>query len=227
VALVVFNMLPAFPMDGGRVLRALLATFLKYGQATRIAARVGQVCALGLGLLGLVNPFLFVIAAFVFLGAAAEARQVTVRERLEGFRVGDAMIRTFRAVSAKTPIRLLAARMLDSPQRDYPVIDGSTYAGMLRRDEVLAALSRRGDSLAEDVMMSNVPPIEETDPLVSVLDATGTHRLETLPVTNGGMLTGLLDVQQMHELVQARANLERMSSAWDVTSDRRVDPNLN
>lgn len=105
IALVGFNLLPAFPMDGGRVVRAVLAMFMDYVRATRVAALMGQICAIGFGFLGLYNPMLLLIAAFIFIGAATEARQVALSEELAGFQVRDGMRRQFHVVPANGLIR--------------------------------------------------------------------------------------------------------------------------
>ena len=167
VALVVFNLLPAFPMDGGRVLRALLAMFLNYASATRIAATVGQVFAFGFALLGFVNPFMFLIAAFIFFGAAAEAQSVQMREGLDGVLVRDAMLRQFRAVPAYARIRDVAMNLLDSSQQDYPVVVNGKPSGMLRRDDIIRSLSE-GDRVA----LGDYSPRAPTDPYVRTLPHT-------------------------------------------------------
>ena len=97
VVLLVFNLIPAFPMDGGRVLRALLAVWLGYGPATRVAARIGQALAIVLAILGLWgNPMLVLIAAFIFIAAAGEANDVKARELARGCMAADAMITSFQ-----------------------------------------------------------------------------------------------------------------------------------
>ena len=224
--LIIFNLLPAFPMDGGRVLRALLATVTDYSKATRMAARVGQVCAVGLGLLGLANPFLLFIAIFIFFGAATEAQQVEMREQLGRYQVRDGMIRGFRALRANAPMKELAERLLDSPQQDYPVVDDGIFVGILRRDDLVAALQREDAIVAADVMQRDVEPVEESDALVEVLEQVTPSRGETLPVTSAGALTGLLDLRQVFNLTKARANLRRVSARAPRLSVRPAAPSL-
>lgn len=205
VTLVLFNMLPALPLDGGRVFRALLAMAFGYATATRIAAAVGQLCAIGFGLLGLVNPFMLVIAAFIFLSAAAEARQVIAEEQFGEFRVRDGMVRTFRAVPVNLRVTDWAEELLDGTQSDYPVIDNEVFVGMLRRDSLLEALSHGSDCSVGDIMDRGTPSVEESDGLISALQKVAPTSGSTLPVTCRGRLVGLLDPQQMLDLAKARA----------------------
>ena len=209
VMLVAFNMLPAFPLDGGRVCRALLAMLFRYATATRIAASVGQFCAIGFGLLGLANPFMLVIAAFIFFGAAAEARQATVEEEFGGFRVRDGMVRAFRAVPVDLRVGDWAEELLDGTQRDYPVMDKEILVGMLRQDALLEALSRDSDVLAGDIMERNASSVEQSDGLTSALQKITPNSGATLPVTSCGLLVGLLDPQQMFDLAKVRASVHR------------------
>jgi len=125
LALVVFNMLPAFPMDGGRVLRALLATALGRRRATAIAANIGQGMAILLGLVGfLANPMLVFIAIFVFLGAQAEAGMVEMQSALEGLKVRDGMMTRYRVLSPRHTLGQAAEELLAGSQQDFPVLDG-------------------------------------------------------------------------------------------------------
>ena len=204
VALVLFNMLPAFPLDGGRVLRALLATFMSYARATSFAAAVGQFSAIGLGLLGFANPFLFVIAVFVFLGARAEAAQVALQEQLGDSRVSDGMIRNFRAMSADAPVQVVAPRLLDSTQRDFPVIHDNTYVGMLRRYELLAALETGIDATVGEVAKRDVQTLDAAAPLVTAVEKAPAHSGEWLPVVESGELIGLVNPREAAERAKAK-----------------------
>jgi CBS domain-containing protein len=212
LTLVAFNMLPAFPLDGGRVFRALMATVLPYATATRFAATVGQACAIGLGYLGLANPLLLVIAVFIFFAAAAEARQATLLERIGDYRVRDGMIRSFHALPSDASIGDIGPELLDSYQRDFPVIQDGMPVGMLSRDELLRAIGQGGNSLIADVMQTDVPSVEESDGLVVAFERASPAGGGTLPVTEGGSLTGLLDLQQVVDLANLRTRLRRTTS---------------
>ncbi|HEY6221442.1 MAG TPA: site-2 protease family protein, partial [Candidatus Eisenbacteria bacterium] len=129
VFLALFNLIPAFPMDGGRVLRALLATRLDYLRATQIAANVGQGIAFLFGLAGLFgNPFLLFIALFVFIGAGQEAQAVQMRSAFEGVPVSRAMIRDFQSLRGDEPLSRAVELLLGGHQQDFPVL-GSGPAG--------------------------------------------------------------------------------------------------
>src|SRR5213080_1855499 len=141
VSLAVFNLLPAFPMDGGRVLRALLAMRMDYVRATQVAAQVGQAMALVFGLLGLfTNPFL------VWIGAAQEASMVQMRTALSGIPVSRAMLTDFHTLAPEDPAKRVLELILAGSQQDFPVVDGGQggrLAGVLLRSDVLKALAQR------------------------------------------------------------------------------------
>src|SRR5438094_535142 len=155
VSLAVFNLLPAFPMDGGRVLRALLALRMEYVRATQVAAHVGQAMALVFGLLGLfTNPFLIFIALFVWIGAAQEASMVQMRTALSGIPVSRAMLTDFRSVAPDDPAQRVLELILAGSQQDFPVVDGGKggrLAGVLLRSDVLKALARGAEGRVQGV----------------------------------------------------------------------------
>jgi Zn-dependent protease/CBS domain-containing protein len=211
LVLVAFNMLPAFPMDGGRVLRALLAMVMNYSTATRVAAIVGQVFAMGFALLGFVNPFLFLVAVFIFLGAGGEARIVQIQERLRGVTVRDGMLTSFRALPNWIPVRDIAEQVIGGIQRSFPVVSNGTVIGMLGREDVIRSLNHEGDPVVSDVMRTDVQPVSEDEALETVverLSETG-RAARIVPVLSDGTLVGLLDPGLMFELVEARARLPR------------------
>ena len=128
--LALFNLIPAFPMDGGRVLRALLATRLGHVRATEVAATIGQWCAFALGFLGLFyNPLLIFIAIFVYLAAASEAQLVSLRAMSRDVPVSAAMMTDFATLTPDEHIDAAVQTLLRTSQSEFPVVDGDAPAG--------------------------------------------------------------------------------------------------
>ena len=154
ISLVLFNLLPAFPMDGGRVVRALLALRLEYSRVTQIAATLGQGMALLLGLIGLfTNPLLIFTALFVWIGAAQESGMAQVKSALAGIPLRRAMITDFRSLTPEDALSRAVDLVLAGAQQDFPVVSGSRVAGILTRSDLLVALRQRGEyTLVADVM---------------------------------------------------------------------------
>jgi len=190
VFLVLFNLIPAFPMDGGRVLRAALASRLGYTRATEIAATIGQWVAFGLGFLGLFgNPLLIFIAIFVYLAAASEAQLVAVRAMSRGVPVGAAMVTQFSTLLPDAPIDEAVETLLRTTQNEFPVVDpAGRPVGVLGRNDLIRTLKQRGpDARVADAMTAPVPTIghracldeafrilqEKSAPAVGVVDASG------------------------------------------------------
>lgn len=204
VSLVLFNMLPAFPMDGGRVLRALLATKLEYARATQIAANIGQAMALLFALLGLfTSPFLMFIALFVWIGAAQETGMATMKAALGGIPVSRAMMTNFSQLRPKDSLQRAIELILASPQQDFPVLDDTRVVGILTSRDLMIALQQRGpDSLVEDVMRRDFLSLEANE----MLDA-GFARIQaaeccvTAPVLLHGELVGLLTADNVNEFL--------------------------
>ena len=146
VILVVFNMLPAFPMDGGRVLRAVMAMRMDYARATQLAANIGQGMALLFAFVGLLyNPFLVFIALFVWIGATQEAGMVRMRSALSGIPVAHAMITEFHTLAPQDPLAHAVSLTLTTAQKDFPVVDFDDVVGVLTQAELFRApCPRRG-----------------------------------------------------------------------------------
>ena len=146
IGLVLFNLIPAFPMDGGRVLRALLALALPYSRATQIAAWVGQALAFGLGIVGLfTNPMLIFIAFFIFLGAQQEAVLAQMKDISLGVPVSEAMVTHLTQLPPHARLDDAVEALLRTSQHEFPVVDDAgTVLGVLTRDDIIAALNRHG-----------------------------------------------------------------------------------
>ena len=161
--LVLFNLIPAFPMDGGRVLRALLAFRLGRRRATEIAARIGQALAFGFGFWGLMtgNVFLVFIAIFVYLAAQSEAGDVGMREVARRVPVDRAMVRVFELLGPGATVDEAAEALLRTTQREFPVVDGGgRLRGMLSRNAMIAALKASGPQTPViDAMTRDVPTV--------------------------------------------------------------------
>ncbi|MCZ7598298.1 MAG: site-2 protease family protein [Gammaproteobacteria bacterium] len=143
----VFNLLPAFPMDGGRVLRALLSLFMPSLRATRLAASIGQGLALALGLLGLLgNPFLILIAVFVWIGAAGEAGYAEMKSAISSVPVTRAMLTEYETVHEYDSLGHVADLTLKGSQKDFPVVRGDEVIGVVTQRTCCAACARRARS---------------------------------------------------------------------------------
>lgn len=205
--LVLFNMIPAFPMDGGRVLRALLASIVDYAPATRVAALVGQGVALLMALAGIFyNPLLLLIALFVWIAASAESQATQARFAFRGLAVSAAMVRDFRVLARDHTLRDAADLLLAGSQHDFPVTDDGTHAGelvgVLTRDALVAALAGAGLDTPVASAMRPCPHVAaEDEPLQGALDRMRASGCPLLPVTRGGSLVGLVTPDNLTELL--------------------------
>lgn len=209
VILVAFNVLPAFPMDGGRILRALLAMKLDYVRATQIAASIGQAMAILFGFVGLfANPILLLIAIFVYLGAQAEAQQVQLRVALEGVPVAEAMMTRFRTLTQSDSLERAIEELLAGSQQDFPVLEGQRVVGMLLRAELVKALKERGrDTTVGSVMRQECATLDEDEPLERALARLRQENCSALPVVRNGALAGLLTLENVGELIMVNTAL--------------------
>lgn len=207
IFLVGFNVLPAFPMDGGRVLRALLATQMDYVQATRIAATTGQGMAILFGFAGFfVNPLLLFIALFVFLGAEAEAQMVELRDALRGLSVRDAMMTQFHTLSSDASLEEAVDELLAGAQQDFPVTDSSGYRGILSRKALVNGLREDGmQGRVERWTSDQGKQVGPDEPLVSTLESMRDAQLQAVPVFQQEQLIGMLCMENISELVMIRS----------------------
>jgi len=188
--LALFNLIPAFPMDGGRVLRAALASKWGYVRATEISATIGQFVAFALGFIGLMyNPLLIFIAIFVYLAAASESHMVALRAASHGVPVSHAMVTHFEALSPEAHLDDAVQTLLQTGQGEFPVVDGAGKpVGVLDRGALIRAIKTLGpDARVADAMSPQFPTVghratleqafkvlqERTAPAVGIVDNTG------------------------------------------------------
>ena len=207
--LAAFNLIPAFPMDGGRVLRALLAMRSRnYARATEIAANVGRLFALAFGIVGgfwLDAPVLVLIALFVWLGAAGEAAAVQQSDTLDGVLVSQLMIRDVRTVGPGEPLSRAVQLALDGFQHDFPVVDGGGVVGLLTRRDLFRTIAESGPGAQVlAAMRSDVPSVSPDDEVETVLVQLRSCNCQALPVVHGGRLVGVLSLDTVSEFVMAR-----------------------
>jgi Zn-dependent protease/CBS domain-containing protein len=215
LALAAFNLIPAFPMDGGRVLRSLLATVMPQTQATDIAVRIGQGFAWLLGLGGLLtgNLIWILIAVFVYSGAAQEGRMARIRGILEGMKVHQAFSRNVQAVSPDDPVSRAADLTLESFQADFPVCDEGQIVGLLTHTDIVRALQRREpDAPIRNVMKTEFPTLQPDDGLFEVHQQMQQSGLDALPVLEDDHFAGLLtsrDVNEAYQLLSINQELRK------------------
>lgn len=209
LAIMGFNLLPAFPMDGGRVLRAVLATRMGRLAATRRAAAIGRGFAVVFVVLGLwVNTVLLLVGVFVWLAAGGELMDVELRAAAEHQVVADAMVLRFHTVGADEPLRRVLDELLAGTQEDFPVVDRERVRGMLYKPDLMRGLAEHGEAaLVSSVMCEELPVLEAAAPLADALERFEEHGGRTLPVARRGRLVGLFTRQNLGELFAAREAL--------------------
>ncbi|MFK8252831.1 site-2 protease family protein [Ancylobacter terrae] len=209
IFLVVFNLIPAFPMDGGRVLRALLAMQMGHARATQAAASIGQALAIGLGFLGILgNPMLIIIAVFVFMAASGEANHVQMRQVARGLLVQDAMITHFESLSPQASVGEAAEVLIRTTQKEFPVVDGAAHLrGVLTRDAMIRALQQSGpDASVLEAMAPDVPTVAARSPLDAALKLMSETSAPAVGVLDGERrLVGLLTAENIGEMMMLRA----------------------
>ena len=215
VFLVLFNLLPAFPMDGGRVLRALLALRMNYVRATRVAAAIGQGMAVLFGLWGLFyNPMLLLIAVFVWIGAAQEAAAVQMKSSLRDALVREAMMTRFSTLPPHARVGEAIELLLGGSQQDFPVVEDGRVRGILSRAALLKALGERGEgALVGDVMETQFDAMEAEERLDQAIGRLNPERGFTRPVFQQGALVGLLTAENLGEFYMVRSALEHRAQA--------------
>jgi len=206
VALLLFNLLPAFPMDGGRVLRAILAARTDYVSATVRAASIGQGIAFLLALFGLFsNLFLVIVALFVWMAAGEESAAVQKKSALAGVAVRAAMMTRLQTLTPASTVGDAVELLLSDSQQDFPVLQRGDLAGILTRQRLLAALASHGREAAVGPLVEECPTATPDEPLEPVLTRLHGTNSRTVAVVDGGRLVGLVTLDNVGELLMVRA----------------------
>jgi len=200
VVLALFNLIPAFPMDGGRILRGVLGLYLAPFTATRIAVGVGQVFAIVLFFLGLfaMNLFVILIALFVYIGAETEEQQMAIMFALGGATAKTAMITDLIVLSPDQTVGEAAERYCRSFQGDFPIMDGPRLAGLVTKEILTETLHRQGPSVRlSEIMSKDFATVVEQTPLLDVLRKMQESGSKAVPVLRAGKLEGLITLEQI------------------------------
>lgn len=216
VMMVVFNLIPAFPLDGGRVLRALLATKLSYERATQVAATVGQALALLMAVWAFSRgpAALALIAIFIYLGAESESSFVQMRHATSGIPVSSAMVTRFDTLNHRATLDQAVDALLGSSQHEFPVLDDNGgFAGLLTKHDLLVALRKAGpETVVSDVMIRGLPTLVPHMSLDHAFSKIREANVSALPVVdNLGQLVGLFTTENVSELIMVQSALGKKS----------------
>jgi Zn-dependent protease/predicted transcriptional regulator len=209
----VFNLIPAYPMDGGRILRALLATRLSYVNATSVAVFIGQVLSWGFGLVGFLNGnfFLIILAFFIYTGAGQEGRMVQVKNVLGDLRVEQAYSRGVRSINLNEPLETALHFTLNTFQSSFPICDEGKLTGMLPYQKLVESLEKKDLSTPiRDVMQINVKPVSPQDKLIDVQMRMSSQRIDALPVVENEQFLGMITSQDLNEAYRLNLALDKV-----------------
>lgn len=198
--LAVFNLIPAFPMDGGRVLRSLLAEKIGYQKATKIAVNLGHLFALGFAYFGIVgfNIILIAIAIFIYMAASNEELQVDLKETLKKFRVRDILSADFLTLNSDTTLAKVLELIFHSHQEDFPVVDGGEMIGFVTRHEIISGIHSLGtQAMVKNIMKKDFPKVMDTDLLIKVQRVMEENRVRALPVMKNGKVIGVITLEDI------------------------------
>jgi Zn-dependent protease/CBS domain-containing protein len=188
-----FNLLPAFPMDGGRVLRAYLAERMNFIRATKLAASIGKQLAIIMAIIGIfINPFLILIAIFVYLGADQEYNVVMTNTLLEGIRVKDIMSNEVKTVNPSDTVDSVLKLMFQHKHMGYPVIQDGELKGIITFHDISKLPEDQRDRTVEEFMTNKVVVTDPSEEVASTLEKLTNNGIGRLPVLENGQLVGII-----------------------------------
>jgi Zn-dependent protease/predicted transcriptional regulator len=204
--LAVFNLIPAFPMDGGRVLRALLSFLMPRIKATNIAALIGQALSIGFVVAGLMfNPFLIFIGFFIFIGAQSEAEMTRAKFAIHGFTVSDIIMKDFPMLAKENTIRDAIENILNSQHKNFLIMDNDAPIGTLNREDIIKALSKGlADNPVVDVMNPELKKLLTTTSLEEAFQKLQNHTALVPVYDINGKLAGTLDLENIMEFIMIK-----------------------
>ncbi|MCB9283924.1 MAG: site-2 protease family protein [Lewinellaceae bacterium] len=206
ITLVLFNMIPAFPMDGGRVLRALLAMKMGRAVATDWAAKIGQLLAIAFVFLGfLFNFWLIFIGLFIYLGASAEANYEATQSLLSNFRVGDVLMHQFTILHASNSIDYAVRLLLDGQEKEFLVEENQQIAGTITRDDLIKGLQQFGkEEPLSHILNRNLLRLDYDMALSEAYQKMMGSGIKICPVFRGTELTGVLNQENVLEAIMVQ-----------------------
>jgi len=205
-----FNLLPAYPMDGGRVLRAWFAERMEYVRATRLAVTVGQGFAILLMFAGVWNTWLMLIGFFLFVGAQLEDRSVVFQSVLESVRMEDVMLTGFSTLSPADTLEDALHKAVHTLQDDFPVVRGSDMVGVISKQRIVDALRRSGNGYVQSAMVRAFEISQRNDSLASAFRKLRGRGLSMIPVVDQERLVGIVTMQNLMHSMALLAETKRL-----------------
>jgi Zn-dependent protease len=198
--LAVFNLIPAFPMDGGRILRAILAGRMGYRRATKIAVNFGHIFALLFGYFGLIHGhiILIVIAVFIYMAASSEEMQVDIKETLKKFTIKDIMPPEFIKLDKTANLAKVLELIFHSHQEDFPVMEEERMVGFVTRHDIINGIHKHGTRAGVSLIMrANFPVLRESDSLNKAQNVMQENNMRALPVVKRDSIIGVVTIEDI------------------------------
>lgn len=203
IMLALFNLIPAFPLDGGRVLRSILAQHMPFPRATRVAVITGQLFAVFLAISGLwLGAWIWIlIAIFIYMGADAEGSRAEMKTVLSRLKVADAVTGKMKVLAPEQSLGEVVAFMLHSYQEDFPVLREGKLVGVLTHADLIKGLDRGGPQLpVSEAMETSFPVVSPDAPFSEVYDKISETRVKAVPVVDEGRLLGMVTLEHLSQV---------------------------